>query len=429
MTAPKRQRTFFTLLAGTTLLIAGLAASATLFGSALVPSEFSSSAATPAPLALAHVSAGLPASANGRENGTVQARTAKFSRPSTGLPATRFPAKPAPSALPVQADDPETALPARTAMVEAALRAQESAAEEVAGARHTAKIALAGKLAKLQLARTLLAANARTLAARDRVRAFAEAPAAALPGALTENPESSTQSPIPPVQVASLDPASLAGTGSLFEPDAVPARIPGIKPEIARRSAPAATKPNLEKPQTPAPVLAYATPGNPQEGENGVFSGLGKLFGGGKPTRPGRNSKVAVYDISAATVHMPDGTKLEAHSGIGAKMDNPKYAHVKNYGPTPPNIYKLRMRERLFHGVEAIRMLPHDRAAMKGRDGMLTHTRLLRRSIGSHGCVAFKDYNKFLNAFKAGKIKTLIVVPSMEKLPTYMAKLHRSAGV
>ena len=59
---------------------------------------------------------------------------------------------------------------------------------------------------------------------------------------------------------------------------------------------------------------------------------------------------------------------------------------------------------------------------------MLTHTRLLRRSIGSHGCVAFKDYNKFLNAFKRGKIKTLIVVPSMEKLPTYMAKLQRSTG-
>ena len=122
---------------------------------------------------------------------------------------------------------------------------------------------------------------------------------------------------------------------------------------------------------------------------------------------------------------MPDGTKLEAHSGIGHRKDNPKYAYVKNLGPTPPNVYKLRMRERRFHGVEAIRMLPHDRAAMKGRDGMLAHTPLLRRSNGSHGCVAFKHYAKFLKAFKAGKVKTMIVVPSLNDLPTYMAKLDR----
>ncbi|MCR9059302.1 MAG: DUF2778 domain-containing protein [Rhodobacteraceae bacterium] len=125
---------------------------------------------------------------------------------------------------------------------------------------------------------------------------------------------------------------------------------------------------------------------------------------------------------------MPDGSKLEAHSGIGHRKDNPKYAHVRNLGPTPPNIYDLRMRERRFHGVEAIRMTPHDNAAMKGRDGMLAHTPLLRRSNGSHGCVAFKDYNKFLKAFKAGKVKKMIVVPSMDKLPKYMAALNKGAG-
>lgn len=73
-------------------------------------------------------------------------------------------------------------------------------------------------------------------------------------------------------------------------------------------------------------------------------------------------------------------------------------------------------------------MTPHDNAAMKGRDGMLAHTPLLRRSNGSHGCVAFKDYNKFLKAFKAGKVKKMIVVPSMDKLPKYMAALNKGAG-
>lgn len=202
-------------------------------------------------------------------------------------------------------------------------------------------------------------------------------------------------------------------------------RVPGAKPQPPARSVAARTKPDAEVSQTPAPILAYATPGVPEEESKSGFGGLGKIFNGLKGGLPGRGSGIAVYDISAAIVHMPDGTKLEAHSGIGHRKDNPKYAHVRNLGPTPPNIYDLRMRERRFHGVEAIRMLPRDLAAMKGRDGMLAHSPLLRRSNGSHGCVAFKDYNKFLKAFKAGKVKKIIVVPSMEKLPKYMAKLNR----
>ncbi|WP_299819853.1 tlde1 domain-containing protein [uncultured Roseibium sp.] len=417
MANPKKQRTFYALLAGSTLLIAGFAASAVFLGPALTPENLSPLAAKSETLTLAHVTTELPASAGLPVSVAAAVETAKFAK--------------SPAAMSVQAEAAEAAL-------------RQQAEDALAEARRTAKNALAAKLAKLKLTRTLLAAKARRTPAADKPapvqRAFAEAPAAALspvlPKSLAAKPAETSPETASEVEVASLDPQasrSLVETAGPIKPGAIPTRLPGVKPEIVRStkpsvSKPVATKPRREKPSETTPVLAYATPGNPEEDENGVFSGLGKLFGGGKGGLPGANSKVAVYDISAATVHMPDGTKLEAHSGIGAKMDNPKYAYVKNYGPTPPNIYKLRMRERLFHGVEAIRMLPHDRAAMKGRDGMLTHTRLLRRSIGSHGCVAFKDYNKFLNAFKAGKVKTLIVVPSMEKLPTYMAKLQRSTG-
>ena len=31
----------------------------------------------------------------------------------------------------------------------------------------------------------------------------------------------------------------------------------------------------------------------------------------------------AVYDISAKMVYLPDGTKLEAHSGLGSELDDP----------------------------------------------------------------------------------------------------------
>ncbi|ATN33076.1 hypothetical protein ACO34A_04575 [Rhizobium sp. ACO-34A] len=169
----------------------------------------------------------------------------------------------------------------------------------------------------------------------------------------------------------------------------------------------------------PATVeLAYAKPGNPlvmddEEDRPSLFSR--------KPKLPGRG--VAVYDISAGIVHMPNGEKLEAHSGRAQMRDDPRFVHMKNRGPTPPNVYSLRMREARFHGIEAIRMTPVGDAKMYGRDGFLTHTYLLRTRGDSSGCVVFEDYNRFLNAFKRGEVKTLIVVPRMTELPKYVAMM------
>lgn len=170
--------------------------------------------------------------------------------------------------------------------------------------------------------------------------------------------------------------------------------------------------------EMPSNMLAYARPENPlasdsDEERPSLFSR--------KPKLPGRG--VAVYDISAGIVHMPNGEKLEAHSGRAHMRDNPKFVHVKNRGPTPPNVYSLRMRESRFHGIEAIRMTPVGDAKMYGRDGFLTHTYLLRKRGDSSGCVVFEDYNKFLNAFKRGHVKTLIVVPRMTELPKYVAMM------
>jgi len=153
-------------------------------------------------------------------------------------------------------------------------------------------------------------------------------------------------------------------------------------------------------------ALAYARPDKP----NNAF---GKLFN----DTPKAGNKVAIYDISAAVVHMPDGSKLEAHSGIGKMADNPRYVNVKMNGPTPPNTYRLSMREKRFHGVEAVRMTPIGDQTMHGRDGILAHSYLLRGGREeSHGCVAFANYPRFLQAFKQGKVTHIIVVPSMSKL-------------
>ena len=272
-------------------------------------------------------------------------------------------------------------------------------------ARQAAKSALAVKLARLKLARSLLAAQARTQA--DQPSQLAEtdsdlpAPTVTIAALQTVGTAASATADVTAAPAANL----VAGLSASVpdKPGAIVPPPPGAKPAAPRRVAsvdkPRRARPNQKThpPFWPMPARAIL-----KTTKTGSLGGLGKLFSGPKGL-PGPRSKIAVYDISAATVHMPDGTKLKAHSGIGHRMDNPKYAYVKNLGPTPPNIYRLRMRERRFHGVEAIRMLPVDRAAMKGRDGMLAHTPLLRNSKGSHGCVAFRDYNKFLKAFKAAQ--------------------------
>lgn len=181
------------------------------------------------------------------------------------------------------------------------------------------------------------------------------------------------------------------------------------------------------KPKQAHTALAYANPDEEieEESRDGIF---GRLFGRRDSLLPDRGSKVAVYDIGAAVVYMPNGEKLEAHSGLAHMKDNPRYANQKNKGPTPPNLYNLRMREARFHGVEAIRLLPADGKKKFNRDGLLAHTYMYVAGGGkdrsqSNGCVVFKDYDKFLTAFKRGEVKHMIVVGHLKEVPTYMAAL------
>jgi hypothetical protein len=118
----------------------------------------------------------------------------------------------------------------------------------------------------------------------------------------------------------------------------------------------------------------------------------------------------AVYDVSAHTVYLPNGVRLEAHSGIGRMLDDPRYASAKSRGPTPPNTYDLTLRRGLFHGVQALRLNPVKGSKMYGRDGILAHTYMLGPSGSSMGCVSFKRYDVFLRAFRSGAVKRLLVV-------------------
>lgn len=132
---------------------------------------------------------------------------------------------------------------------------------------------------------------------------------------------------------------------------------------------------------------------------------------------PDSGSRTAVYDIAAHTVYMPNGDRLEAHSGLGYKLDDPRYVSVKNLGPTPPNVYDLALREQFFHGVRVLRLNPVGGGNMFGRDGMLAHPYMLGANGQSNGCVSIKDYPAFLNAYLRGEVDRLVVVPRLGNTP------------
>jgi Protein of unknown function (DUF2778) len=161
---------------------------------------------------------------------------------------------------------------------------------------------------------------------------------------------------------------------------------------------PVLTQPTFTTPapaKPPLPHLAYANPDTP----------------------PMRDSGTAIYDIVAHTVYMPDGERLEAHSGLGRMLDDPHYASQKGRGPTPPNTYDLTLRSGSFHGVQALRLNPAADSKMYGRDGILAHTYMLGPSGQSFGCVSFKNYSEFLRAFQRGEVKRLVVVPHLQSPP------------
>jgi Protein of unknown function (DUF2778) len=125
----------------------------------------------------------------------------------------------------------------------------------------------------------------------------------------------------------------------------------------------------------------------------------------------------AIYDIAAHTVYLPDGKRLEAHSGLGRLLDNPRFVHMRDRGPTPPNVYDLSLRERHFHGVRALRLTPAESDRMFGRDGILAHSYMHGGNGQSNGCVAFRDYPAFLNAYLRGDINRLVVVDHLANTP------------
>lgn len=187
---------------------------------------------------------------------------------------------------------------------------------------------------------------------------------------------------------------------------------------MVRPSGPVATPPSAGAPAPAASPRVVASAPPAAEGASSAAqqgrSGRG-LFGFffSSPSNLGRfgyDRFTAVYDISARAVYLPDGTRLEAHSGLGPELDDPRYVSERMRGPTPPHVYELTLREASFHGVQALRLNPVGDGDLYGRSGLLAHSYMLGPNGDSNGCVSFRDYAAFLRAYENGEIKRLAVV-------------------
>jgi Protein of unknown function (DUF2778) len=232
---------------------------------------------------------------------------------------------------------------------------------------------------------------------------------------LAEAPKAKAASPrSAPVRVAAIAPAPHPAEVRPAKTPAASVRDMAQRAKAAVMSIASADRSSIferlwGKPQSRS-LLAFAS------ADAGATGDLGQsqnpALGGSQPLY---DRSTAVYDISAHTVYLPDGTRLEAHSGLGSKLDDPRSARIRMEGVTPPHLYELKPREALFHGVPALRLNPvGGEGAIYGRSGLLAHSFMLGPNGDSNGCVSFRDYNAFLNAYRNQGIRRLAVVARIE---------------
>jgi hypothetical protein len=220
----------------------------------------------------------------------------------------------------------------------------------------------------------------------------------------------------PPALPAATPPAAAPRVAAMPSPDRIaqtplPSPRPFAAPQIQAVVARAPSSP--AEPEVTASIAPQpAAPGSP----------LQKLLAPQATRNPSPllanvGDRTAIYDIEAHVVYLPNGDRMEAHSGLGQWLDDPHHVNIKDRGATPPNVYDLALRDGLFHGVEAIRLNPVGDNDMYGRDGILAHPYMLGPSGQSFGCVSFRDYEQFLHAFKRGEVDRIVVVPHLDAKP------------
>jgi hypothetical protein len=228
---------------------------------------------------------------------------------------------------------------------------------------------------------------------------------------MTEAPAKAQAENVPPRSQAVAAIPTSAASFRAAEHDSSPIiRRPARENERSTATAieeSASLPPLFDAPRSLAPALGYAA------SEDGVL-----IANRGPASGPSNSYDrwTAVYDLARHTVYLPNGAKLEAHSGLGDRRDDPRHVSEQNRGATPPHVYELASleHEQLFHGVRALRLNPVGGGSIYGRTGLLAHTYMLGPRGDSNGCVVFKDYNAFLQAYQTGQVKRLAVVARLD---------------
>jgi hypothetical protein len=264
---------------------------------------------------------------------------------------------------------------------------------------------------------------------------LAEAPKAAAAPKLAEAPKSKEIAPAAAsTQVALNIPAPAPRIAEAKPADAKPAEVKSAEVKPAAKTPGASVRDMAQrakaavmsiassekqsiveklwgKPSSHGSLLSFASADASVTGSIPSTLDQNPMLGGSPPY----DRQTAVYDVSAHMVYLPDGSKLEAHSGLGSMLDDPRSSRIRMHGVTPPHIYELTPREALFHGVPALRLNPiGGEDKIFGRSGLLAHTYMLGPNGDSNGCVSFRDYYAFLNAYRNQGIKRLAVLARVE---------------
>ncbi|HWG06924.1 MAG TPA: DUF2778 domain-containing protein [Beijerinckiaceae bacterium] len=231
------------------------------------------------------------------------------------------------------------------------------------------------------------------------------APVAAAPAAVNASPQVALAAPVDSVPLPPARPSFLRPHVNHETVEEAPAPRPAAPSAAPTTPTTTASAPS----STPSDNRSFFQKlfGMPSQAPSNILAYAQTALGSSAPYDP----YTAVYDVAAHVVYMPDGEKLEAHSGLGDLLDDPGHVNAKDRGATPPHLYDLELRRQLFHGVQALRLDPvGSNGNMYGRVGLLAHTYMLGPKGDSNGCVSFRDYNKFLQAFMNGQVKHLVVV-------------------
>jgi Protein of unknown function (DUF2778) len=226
--------------------------------------------------------------------------------------------------------------------------------------------------------------------------------------------------PLPPKRPSGvLDSVPVSPPADTLHSSPLQASKDTANPQPLQANKETASPPSRETKQQVASTSSSVT--NPPDNRSVLQRLFDALRQPASTSLPGSGVRTAVYDIAAHTVYMPNGERLEAHSGLGNRFDDPRYVSEKDRGPTPPHAYDLELRKDLFHGVAAVRLNPVGDGNMYGRVGMLAHTYMLGPRGDSNGCVSFREYQKFLRAFMNGEVSRLVVVTSVGAAPFSVA--------